>query len=374
MIKVLHLRSSGGFLGAEKVVIELGSHLPAYDVEPIIGIPVDQQDVPELAERASALNIRCQLFPFDRPLSWSGMRAIRDFVRTEQIDVIHSHGYREDIYAYAMLDRHRIVATNHLWKRTTAKLKFYAWLDARVMRSFYALVAVSDPIYKEMQQLGFSDPQLRLIENGISVDEFSSAHDTDDKLKEELGLVGGDFVFGMVGSLTKEKGHIYALQALAKVKEQGLQAKLMIVGDGPERAGLEAYACDLGLEDCVIFVGRRKDIPRILQIFSVFVMPSLMEGLPMALLEAMASGLPVVATAVGDIPKLVNSEVGVLVPPADDSALALAFSQMLSSAPLLHDMGLRSRCFIEREFSAQHMAGRYADIYKEIVRHSRSDL
>ncbi|HEY3699264.1 MAG TPA: glycosyltransferase, partial [Spongiibacteraceae bacterium] len=202
MIKVLHLRSSGGFLGAEKVLTELGLLLPGLGIEPIIGIPVDQGDIPELASRCVALGIRTELFDFSNPLSLLGMRRIREFVKRERIDVIHTHGYREDIYAFLMLDRSRVVATNHLWKRTTFKLSLYAALDAFVMRYFATLVAVSQPIFAEMHHLDLPPKKLKLIENGISLHHYETGFPRRRAARTALGLADTDFVFGMVGSLS----------------------------------------------------------------------------------------------------------------------------------------------------------------------------
>lgn len=367
MIKVLHLRSSGGFLGAEKVLTELGLLLPDLGIEPIIGIPVDRGDVPELASRCVALGIRTELFDFSNPLSLLGMRRIREFVRRERVDVIHTHGYREDIYAFLMLNRGRVVATNHLWKRTTLKLSLYAALDAFVMRYFATLVAVSQPIFAEMHHLGLPPKKLKLIENGISLHHYETGFPRRRAARAALGLADTDFVFGMVSSLSIEKGHAYALRALAEIQRQGLHAKLAIIGDGEELTNLQQLADDLGITSSVIFAGRQQDIPLLLQAFTVFLMPSAMEGLPMALLEAMATGLPIIATEVGDIPKLVNSDTGILVPVKNSSALKGAMITMMQLESSLEAMGAHARAVVVDQFSAERMANRYADVYKSIA-------
>lgn len=368
MIKVLLLRSSGGFLGAEKVLLELCLELPALGVEPIVGIPVDGAERPELIERCQALGIRTELFPFSHPLSLSGMRAIKRFVQRERIDVIHTHGYREDIYALLMREYRRVVATNHLWKRTTRKLAIYAAIDAFAMRFFPAIVAVSQPIFDEMARIGLPRKKLSLIENGITLADYDPRFSQREAVRAELGLADTDFVFGMVSSLSEEKGHRYALRALAGIHQQGYPAKLVIIGDGADEAALRALTRELNIEAHVVFAGRRRDIPLALQAFTVFLMPSLIEGLPMALLEAMAAGLPVIATGVGDIPKLVSDEVGTLVPPANEAALMTAMKNVIEHRASLIERGARARGLVESRFSSRQMAAKYASIYNSVVK------
>jgi len=168
----------------------------------------------------------------------------------------------------------------------------------------------------------------------------------------------------MVGRLGQEKGHQHLLKAATLVP----QATFVIAGEGPLRESLEAQAKQLGIDGRVKFLGHREDIQDLLAICDVFVLPSLSEGLPVSVLEAMAASKPVVASAVGGNKEVViHGETGLLVPPADPTALATAIQSILSDPGFAARLAAAGNERVQKQFSAETMVGKITQIYDELI-------
>jgi len=372
-MRIVQLRGSSVMLGAERVVLELAKESRHFGYESIILAPHDEgAPEPELVIAARAAGIRAEILPCRGRFDPSLALRIRRFIKREQIDLLHCHGYKEDFYGLLSFPGIPIVANNHLWKRTTRALRFYCWLDSRLVRYFDEVIAVSAPIQRELLAVGVAPGKLSRITNGIDMAPFRAA----DALSREhararLGLPSQAVIAGMVSSLTVEKGHRYAVEALAALAPRFPELHLAIVGDGPEQAAIETRLGELGLSDRVSFCGRRSDIPTVLRAFDLYLLPSLIEGLPIALLEAMASALPVVASDVGDVGSAVSDGVnGRLVAAGDADALAAALRDLLTAPAQLPRMGAAARECIESRFSSREMARQYCRIYERLLRPS----
>jgi glycosyltransferase involved in cell wall biosynthesis len=164
--------------------------------------------------------------------------------------------------------------------------------------------------------------------------------------------------------LHNQKGHAHLLEAAALVPD----ALFLLAGDGPERARLEGRARQLGIEGRVRFLGQRRDIPELLAICDLFVLPSLYEGLPLSLLEAMAAGKPVIAAAIpGNDEIIIDGKTGLLVPPGSAADLAASIRRLLSDSALAAQFAEAGKDRVVRNFSAQAMAGRVTQIYDELL-------
>jgi glycosyltransferase involved in cell wall biosynthesis len=168
-----------------------------------------------------------------------------------------------------------------------------------------------------------------------------------------------------VARLHEQKGHAYLLAAAAQVPD----ATFVLAGDGPLRAPLEAQARELGISGRCLFLGHRTDVQDLLAAADLLVLPSLWEGLPVSVLEGMAAGLPIVATAIGGTDEAVTHELnGLLVPPRDAGALASAICRVRGDAVLAERLARAGRERVEREFSSEVMAGNVMRIYDEVMR------
>jgi glycosyltransferase involved in cell wall biosynthesis len=186
-------------------------------------------------------------------------------------------------------------------------------------------------------------------------------------LREEFGRAG-QIVVGSVGRLSSEKGTSFFVEAAARLCREFTDLSFVQVGDGPLREVLEAQVRQLGIERQFIFAGQRQDMAQVYRSFDVFVLPSLMEGMPMALLEAMSGGLPVVATSVGAVPGvLCGPDLGHLVPPGDSEALAAGIRPFVLDRAKRESVGAAAKKRVEEHFSASAMARKYVDLYREIL-------
>lgn len=366
--RVLHFISSSGFLGAENVVLELAKESSKQGYWVAIGILENRNNLHmELAESASSQGIRIQIFPCKNRFDWEAVSSIRTYIKTEQPNLLHSHGYKGNFYALAA-NRKKLpwIVTNHLWKKTTVALKLYAYLDSLLIRHADRIVAVSDEIASEMMKKGISPQKIIVIDNGVDVERFALSRN--EELRKSFGFNGSSKVVGTIASLTPEKGHVYLLEAARKVVDAFPGSRFLIVGDGVERHMLEEKTADLGLTGEIFFAGIRRDVPEILSILDLFVLPSLKEGLPMALLEAQAARLPVVATRVGAVPAVVvHEKTGLLVKPGDANSLSTSITQLLGDVEKGQSFGLHGFERVRAQFSAKAMSDRYFKLYDELL-------
>lgn len=367
MTPILLLRSSGGLLGAERVILELCANLPRLGFEPHVGVFSDSSNsqVP-FVQALRAAGYAYFEIPCARKVDLGAVRCIQQYVRAHGIKLAHSHGYKENFYLLLARLGLPLVATNHLWKRTTAALRLYARLDAFLLRRFAKVVAVSKPIFQEMKAIGFGENKLELIQNGVTMPSAAISRDEARRAFGEPVPSAGRLVIGTLSSLTSEKGLHLLLSALPTVLQTKREIEVMVIGDGPERSALEEQARTHGLP--VRFLGVRSDTVKLLSGLDLFVLPSLIEGLPMALLEAMAVGCPVVATAVGDVPSAVTDGVnGWLVTPGDAAALADTLTRALSSPDLRTRYGAAARETVLSRFSSEKMAENYGQLYRGVL-------
>jgi glycosyltransferase involved in cell wall biosynthesis len=188
------------------------------------------------------------------------------------------------------------------------------------------------------------------------------------KIRQEFNIPATAPLIGMVGRLHPQKGVQHLLDALLRIREQLPKTRLLIAGEGELRGELQAQAQELGLSASVVFTGARSDVPDILAAIDLFVLPSLWEGLPLAVLEAMAAELPVVATAVGGVPELVvDGETGRLVVPGDATALAQAIVSTLAHPAQAATMGAAGRARVVSEFGAESITRQVESLYTRLA-------
>jgi len=367
--RVLHLISSSGFLGAENVVLELSKETAKQGYWVTIGILENRNNLHmELADRARSEGLQVQIFPCKGRYDYRTIASIQDFIDRERPDILHSHNYKSNFYAWRALSGRKIswIITNH-GKRLGVKLSIYNWLNILFMKKANKIVAVSQTLADEMIQYGISSSRMHIIDNGVNLERFTNLLEHND-LRKSFGLNGNHKIIGTIGSLTEEKGHIYIIEAARQVIDKHPECRFLIIGDGSQRHSLEEKVSHLRLTGEVLFTGSRKDVPEILSMLDAFVLPSLKEGLPMALLEAMASKVPVIATSVGAIPKVVEDGIsGILIPPKNSDAIAEAINTMLSDGNSAKEMGLKGFEKVRDHYSSKQMAEKYLTVYQELL-------
>lgn len=370
-MRILHLISSSGLFGAERVVIELSGELKRRDHHPIVGLVENSRNSHrEIAAEARAGGIEFAAFPCRGRFDLGLLSSMKEFIKQRDIEIVHCHGYKSNFYGLlASRKRIPIVTTNHNWLKSHWRLRLYNRLDAAWIRYFDGIVAVSEGVKADMLGYRVPEEKIRVIDNGIDPGRFKRAIPRE-TVRRGLGLNGEARVIGTVGNLGQEKGHKYLLDAVRGVLQDSGKVKLLIVGDGPLRARLEGEAGRLGVDGDVIFAGYRSDIPELLSVMDIFVLPSLKEGLPMVLLEAMAAKVPVVSTRVGSVPKVIRHGLsGILVEPADGEALAGAISLLMGDPDKARQYAEAGYMELREKYSSAVMAEHYIGLYRSLLEH-----
>ena len=321
-IKVAYILTPITFGGAEKVSLNFLRYVDQdrFDIKPILLIR-PWEEAPYFAREIKRLGYDYETVPVAlKPMS-NGRDHFRlprvayrfySILRKEPFDLVHTHGYFADICGLpiAKMLGIRTLSTCHGFISNDNKLKIYNKLDICALRLCKTIIAVSDDIKSELVRSGIRDSRISVIPNAVN-----SNLDQDEllvfrhKKRNSLDIEPDDFVVGYLGRLSKEKGLNYLIKAIEELRDEMVPVKLLIVGDGPERHALEQMVKDRELDSCVIFAGFQEDTENWFAALDVFVLPSLTEGTPMALLEAMGIGVPVIASAVGGVPKVVTDEI-----------------------------------------------------------------
>lgn len=251
------------------------------------------------------------------------------------------------------------------------KNPFHRLADRRLAAASAAIVANCEAVKRFcVEDVGIPSKRVRVILNGMNLRSFDLAfsHAIRDVIADANR--GADRVrMGTVARLEPQKGIRFLIEAMELLQSSGVDAELWIVGDGPDRPELEAMVnASPDLRDSVKFLGQRDDVPALLGQMDMFVLPSLWEGLPNAVMEAMAARLPVVATSVDGTPELVNDgETGLLVPPKSPEALADAIAKLVADGALRQRMGQAGRRRIEQHFTEDRMIAETEALYRELI-------
>ncbi len=282
-----------------------------------------------------------------------------------RIEIIHSNSRTTQVLAYvlAKYKNFRHVTTCHgFFKRRITRRVFGTWGER--------IIAVSQPVKEHLvKDFGVNDKNITLIYNGIDVARFKNQQaKLKSEIKKSLGLADMP-VIGIVGRLSDVKGHSYLIEAMQKVLEKIPQARLVVVGEGKIKERLVSLSRRLRIEKSILFIPSVKDTSEILSIMDVFVMPSLKEGLGLALMEAMAAGLAVVGSDVGGIKDLVrDGQTGLLVKPADACGLASAITGLLEDSEKRSSLGREAQIFIGQNFTQEKMIAETENVYAEYLK------
>lgn len=368
---ILQIFSSAGLYGAEHAVLSLIPELAQLGIQStLVCIDNPYCDEQPLYQRASELGIPAVRIACRGRLDSATTRALEAELARNPGAVMHVHGYKGAFYALRARRNHRdapIVSTLHGWVTNTRALWFYRMLELWMLRRIQRVCIVADGMRQPLHDAGVPAMRIRLVENGIDTTRFRP--DAPAVTREELGIPGNAFVFGGVLRLSAEKNPLGLLDAFASIAKDHQRAWLVLAGDGPERHEFEQRAVRAGVADRTRLLGARNDPERLYPLFDCFVLPSLTEGLPLALLEAMACERPVIASRVGQVATVLAGLAATLIPAGDTGRLVDAMYEALQQQPVpLHEM--RQRVLLR--YSAAKMAHDYAQVYRELGGHDVS--
>lgn len=330
----------------------------------------------EFAPRLRALGVEVVDVPIPRRISprgdWAALKGLVRTFRGLRPDIVHTHTSKAGFLgrlAARLAGVPRVVHTMHEPPHNAARgwveRELYIWLERLAARWADRIHTQSHANEREILRTRLVPKRkLEVFHLGIDLSSYRPAADPRAAVRA-LGIPDSAPVVGTVGRLEAPKGHAYLLQALARLPAR---VRAVIVGGGVLRERLEADAETLGVADRVVFTGFREDMLDLLQGFDVFALPSLWEGLGVVLLEAMAYGKPLVASAVGGVTDVVvPGETGLLVPREDPKALAQALARLLDDRALAQRLGAAGRARVERAFRSDVADDRFMRMYRELL-------
>ena len=401
-MRVIHVIKATGVAGAERHLLDLLPALRARGCDArLLVLTEPGKPMEDFLDAARARKVPAAGLTIVGDLDLSvPVRLWRRF-RREKPDLVHTHLIHADFYGIPAARLARVpavVTTRHnddAFRRRFPGRWVNRWLWARTDGG----IAVSQALAHFSREMEGAKVPIRVIHHGTAAvggtlaierdargaeaagHEVSgreapgaeaSQRDALEPIRAELGLTADALVVGMMCRLTAQKGVSIGLQAFAAIAHAFPQAILLIAGEGPERSELERTAAELGLSGSVRFLGWRADSGRILAVLDLLMAPSRWEGFGLVVLEAMARGVPVLATRVGALPEIIaDGETGLLVAAGDVGALAAALGKLLGDAGLRARLGAAGRARARREFRLERMAEETLGFYEEVVRGRR---
>lgn len=319
-----------------------------------------------IAENAAAAGIEVVPVPLRSDFDLTFICRLHRIIRRRKPDVVHLHSRRgADVLggiaartarAPAVILSRRI--DNPVRPGFLTRLKYGVLCDR--------IITISQAIRDVLLDGGVDSSKIACVHSVVDSAQYDV--DRDPNLRAELGVPGDSPLIGIVAQLIERKGHRYLLEAMPRIIEAYPDTRLIVLGAGPLADVLKRQAETLGVADGVVFAGFRNDMPQVFRELDVLVHPALMEGLGVAILQAMAAGVPVVASPVGGIPEAVQDGVtGIHVPPANPEAVAEAVCRLLGDPALRARMGAAGRAFVEREFSPARMVEGVLSVYRSVL-------
>lgn len=366
-MKILQLLGCRRLGGTETFAIDLVSRLSHKNIDIYLAnlwVPSEMHDVAsrKLGDRYIGIEGGYWISP---ATVW---RTVQLF-RTYRFDIIHAYGLRPGLLA-------RLIggfsACKHICLGIRGLDEQRTFLQSFLDRATEGLVdkvvcnaqAVADI---RMKREKTKSDKIVVIPNGIDTNRFDPAR-LSSITRNHLDLSQEDFLIACVGNFRPEKDHDNLVHAVAAIKNEIAGVKFLLIGQDPKQKEIEALVQELGLEDYFVFTGPRQDIPEVLSVVDAFVLPSRSEGMPRALMEAMAMALPVVATDAGGTVELIENYIsGIIVPKKNPDALAVGLMKVISDASLRRRIGPAARERILTEFSLNSMVDRYISFYQAMV-------
>jgi len=365
-MKVTHLIKAMGVAGAERHLMTLLPGLRALGVDARLVVLVQPHNpVPAFApdgvpvERI-VIRHHTDLGVIDR---------IRRHLTADPPDILHTHLIHADTFgliAARLAGIRQIVSSRHNDDQFRRWLPI-RWLNRGLWGATQHGIAISEAIRRFSVEVEGADPQkVTTIHYGMTPAPALEPASARQHLRQTLNMPSDALVLGMVCRLVEQKGVTYAIRAFAQINEAHPQTRLVIIGEGGQRAALEAEAGVLGVRGRVYFLGWHDDAAHLMAGFDLFLMPSLWEGFGLVLLEAMAQALPIIGSDVSAIPEVVaHGETGLLVPPRDPAAIAQAVDTLIKDEALRRHMGLLGQERLETVFSAARMIAATKAIYNK---------
>jgi glycosyltransferase involved in cell wall biosynthesis len=302
---------------------------------------------------------------------------LRRLLRRWDPDIVQSHGARPNFYTRLAAGRAPLISTIHnaltdypvsFWRK-----KLYQWMDYSTAWRSDRVVCVAEALRREVtKRLPQVSPRAMVIHNGVDLERFNPARYDRESIRAALGL-DDLWTLGIVGRMTDQKGHVFLFEALANARDILPPYRLLVVGDGPRRSLLEEKVREYNLTGSVQFLGVRHDIPEILSALDALIMPSVSEGFPYVLLEALAMELPVVASLVKGVDEIIrDGDEGYAIVPRSPERILEALVAIWRQRDEARRRAKLGRCRVRNDFSIAASIQKWERLYLELAGESRS--
>lgn len=376
---VLHTRvvtGTGG--GPDKTILNSPRYLQSHGYQALCAYMHPPQDpgFDELRRRAEESS--CPIIPVPDQGPWD-VRVVRRMLkicRDENVSIWHAHDYKSN--ALGLLLRRfwpmRLVTTVHGWVKYTRRTPIYYGIDRWCLRHYDRVICVSEDLRQVCFKSGVGENRCTVIDNAVDADQYKRRMSTT-AAKRLAGFQPDRFLIGAVGRLSSEKGFGLLIEAVDRLIRGGHLLELAIVGEGDVRPKLESQITTTADPERFHLLGYRSDLIELYQALDFFVLSSLREGLPNVLLEAMAMKVPVVATRVAGVPRLIQHEQnGLLVDPNSVEQLTAALSRLIRDEPLRKCLKQAGRQTIEERYSFSRRMQKIKLIYDELLNQDQPQL
>jgi len=375
-IKILHLVSGDLWGGAEAQAATLLSQLKRVEDMEVTAIVLNRG---RLATELAAMGVRIDILEESKIGPFRLLYKVWRTLRKNKIDILHSHRYKENIIGSiaAKLSGIPVILrtvhglNEHFAGLKRSKMVFYESLEY-VISLFLVdrLIAVSLDIGRLLTRR-YNSRKIEVIHNSIDLSRIKALKNPT-VTRQELSIKEDAIVIGSAGRLVKVKGLDLLLQASALIKKSIPNLKVLIAGEGPEKQSLQSLAGSIGLDNDIIFAGHRDDVYDLIQAMNVFVLPSYSEGIPLAMLEAMALGIPVVATEVGGIPEVITDGInGYLIRSRKPELVAAKCLLLLNNIDLRNRLTHNAKEKIKNAFSVDVQVSKISRLYRCLIADSR---
>jgi len=374
-LRILELRTTYGDGGGpdKTILLSAQKHDPArYQVTCVYLRGANDQAF-SIGRRARSLGIRYQEILEQGPIDLRAWRALAKTIRAHRPHVVHAHDYKTDLLGLLLhpaYPRAALLATAHGWTQDNPRMNLYNQLDRRVLRRYHHVLAVSEATRAHLLKARVPEPRISVLHNGIDTERWCPGEQrtASRQLKQRHRLPPSARLIGFFGRLSPEKDVPTALEVARKVIKTTRDAHVLIMGEGSERETLENQIHQAGLGQRIHSLGFQPLGPEVYQALEAYYMTSLSEGLPNTLLEAMACGIPSVATAVGGIPELVGTSGGVLLTETGDvQGLSLKLRGILEDAEGAAVQGRQARQRILDSFCFTNRLRRIEAVYQRLA-------
>jgi glycosyltransferase involved in cell wall biosynthesis len=367
-IKILHLIASRGIGGAERILLTLLKNIDRGKFELILGAFVDQGKGKDFFwNKAKELDLPLEPIKYKNPYNFLQILQLSRILKKHHPDIIHTHGYKTNVLGFLVAKLFKIPIVTTVHGLHSGRNKPMIWASLKLLRHFNRIIAVSDQIKGELRTQKVPPKKMITVRNvpPIKTQENSTKAST---FREEIGIPRNAKLIGFVGRLEPIKGCSQFIRTIPRVTKSNPDSFFVVVGDGPERNSLESLARQLRIENRVCFCGFRDDPMNVFQSLDLYVLSSLSEGIPVAMLEAMSHGVPVIATRVGGIPEVIKDRVnGILVPPQNPMYLVESILESLNNPNEAAKRALEAKKTIINKYSIEKWVEKIQNIYLEMM-------